>query len=639
MGSLPFLTSSRFSRPTVILTVLAAEMTVACSGAQEETADPETAGKISEFGRYEGYSEPIYDEWVTTSRYVEMRDGVKLAVDVTLPAVNGEAAEGPFPVVWTHSRYHRNPASLARIFTPEGAEVPQIHSMVDAREDLQLLVRHGYAVAAAQVRGGGASFGTYEGLFSEAETKDAREMIEWFAAQPWSDGNVGMYGGSYLGITQYMAASEGHPALKAIFPNVAGLDMYDVLYPGGVYREDMIDHWGGLTRQLDIEWAAPPVQGDGDSTLLRAAIAEHQNNWDVVKEYGAGEFRDHDVPTLTWTEHGPTRVLEEIDAARVPAYHFNAWYDIFVLDALLYWANYDGPQKLAIGAWAHGPMPDSTLMAERGRLEAVEKLRWFDYWLKGIQNGIMDEPPLHYAVMNEPGDWRWASSDAWPVPEAERARFYFAAGPSGSVESVNDGLLTLDRPGTDEAFDTYEVDLTTTTGTSTRWDNAVGGAPLMIYEDLAPNDRKSLTYTTPPLLEDLTVIGHPVVSLWATSSTGEGDFIVLLEEVDGNGVARYVTEGVLRGSHRKLGQAPWDNLNLPFQRSFREDREPLPGNEPAELVMDLHPTATVFNAGHRLRVTIMGADADNLEMPESASTYRLYRDAARPSGMRLPIVR
>jgi predicted acyl esterase len=599
--------------------LLATALLASCSAAQD--AGDVDDGRVSEFGRYEGYSEAVYNGWVNTSRYLEMRDGVRLAVDITFPALNGEIADGRFPVVWTHSRYHRNPGALARFFAPEGAEVPEIHSMVDAQEDLQLLVKHGYVVAAVQVRGGGASFGTYQGLFSEAETDDAREMIEWFATQPWSDGNVGMYGGSYLGITQYMAASEGHPALKAIFPNVAGMDMYDQLYPGGVYRSDMIDHWGGLTRNLDVEWPAPPVQGDEDGTpLLRAAIAEHENNWDVGKEYGSGTFRDHDVPTLTWLEHGPTGVLE-------------------VLDALLYWANYEGPQKVGIGAWSHGAMPDSALMAHRAHLTTIEQLRWFDYWLKGIDNGIMDESPVHYAVMNDPGDWTWESSDTWPIPGTEETRFYLGEGPSGSVESVNDGVLTIEPPAGDAPFDTYQVDLTTTTGTTTRWDNAVGGAPLMIYEDLAPNDRKSLTYTTPPLEEDLTVTGHPLVSLWMTSSTNDGEIIVLLEEVDESGVARYVTEGVLRASHRRLAEAPWgDNMGLPFQRSFREDREPLPAGEPAEVIMDLLPTATVFNAGKRIRVTIMGADADNLELPEGAPTYHVYRGGAHPSSIVLPVV-
>lgn len=621
--------------PRCIRFLLLAALIAGCS----EPSDPPDAGRVSEFGRYEGYSEAAYDSWVNTSRYVEMRDGVRLAVDVTFPATGGEVAPGPFPVVWTHSRYHRNPGQLARFFAPEGTEVPEIHSQVDANEALQLLVKHGYVVAAVQVRGGGASFGTYQGLFSEAETDDAREMIEWFATQPWSDGNVGMYGGSYLGMTQYMAASEMHAALKAIFPNVAGLDMYDQLHPGGIYRKDMIDHWGSLTRNLDINWAAPPVDEDTDGSLLRAAIAEHEDNWDVSVEYAAGRYRDHDIPTLTWTEHGVSGVLDEVKQARVPAYHWNGWYDIFVLDAVLLWANYEGPQKLGIGAWSHAGMPDSLLMAENARLTAVEQHRWFDYWLKGIENGIMDEPPIHYAVMNDPGNWAWTSADRWPVPEAAEVTWYLGGGPSGSIESVNDGVLSAIAPTGEGGMDSYDVDLTTTTGTTTRWDNAVGGAPLMIYPDLAPNGAKALTYTTAPLESDVNVTGHPVVTLWVSSSTNDADVIVLLEEVDAAGVSHYISEGVLRASHRELAEAPWDNLGLPFQRSFAEDVQPLPDGEPGELVMDLLPTANVFNAGHRIRVTVMGADADNIELPAAAPTIQLHRTAAHPSRIVLPVVR
>jgi putative CocE/NonD family hydrolase len=493
-----------------------------------------------------------------------------------------------------------------------GGEVPDINSMVDAQADLQRLVRHGYVLASVGVRGSGASYGRFEGLFSETETRDAVEIIDWLATQPWSSGSVGMHGGSYLGITQYMAASKAPAALKALFPRVAAFDMYELVYPGGVFRDDMLDHWDELTRNLDLQWPAPTVDADSNGVMLAEAMGQHKDNWDVMGEYSAARFRDHDVPTLAWARHGPSVLLESINEAGVPAYHFNGWFDVFVADATLWYANYEGPQKLGIGAWSHGSMPDSALMAERGRLAAIEQHRWFDYWLKGIDNGIMDEPTIHYALMEDPGSWTWRSAHSWPPPEAETTLFYLAAGPSGSVESVNDGGLARSAPADGDAHDAYLVDLTTTTGTSSRWDNAVG-VPMMNYAELAANDRKALTYTTPPLESDIAVVGHPVVTLHVTATGGDADFHVLLEEVDGEGAVRYITEGVLRGSHRKLDEAPWYNMGLPYQRSFEADRVPLPSDEPAEIVMDLHPTATVFNAGHRIRVTIMGADADNTE--------------------------
>ena len=616
-------TGSSFSRPC--LAIVAAALLVGCA------AEPAADAKVSEFGRYEGYSQERFTEWVNTSRYVEMRDGVKIAVDITRPAVNGEAVDEKFPVVWTHSRYHRNPGALQRFFAGAAADsLPPVNSQVDANSGLQRLVKHGYVVAAAQVRGGGASFGRYEGLFSPNETRDAFEIIGWLASQPWSDGNVGMYGGSYLGMTQYMAASESPPALKAIFPNVAGLDMYDVLYPGGVYRKDMITHWGELTRNLDLVWKAPKVATDIEGTMLEDAIAQHRDNWDVLVEYGASRYRDHDVPSLSWGRHGVSGVLDKINQARVPAYHWNGWYDIFVLDAALIFANYQGPQKLGIGAWSHAGMPDSALMAERSRLTAIEQHRWFDYWLKGIDNGIMDELPINYAVMDDPGSWSWRSAAAWPVPDATPTEFHFAAG--------SPGLLTETAPAAG-AFDVYRVDPTTTTGTRTRWDNAVGAAPVMVYPDMASNDAKALTYTTAPLAADVTVIGHPVVTLWLSSSTNDADLLVLLEEVDSAGVSRYVTEGALRASHRKLSDAPWNNLGLPFQRGFKADAEPLPAGVPTEIRMDLHPTSAVFNAGHRIRIAIMGADADNLEAPSRLPTLRVYHGGDHASRIALPVVR
>lgn len=642
---------------TLCLALLLALSVAACGGGPDASGGDPTATAetersracladecVSEFGRYEGYSEARFDEWVTTSRYLEMRDGVKLAIDVTRPAVNGTAVDEPLPVVWTHSRYHRNPQELARLFADEGEEVPEIRSMVDAQGDLQRLVRHGYVVAAAGVRGSGASFGRFEGLFSDAETRDAYEITEWLAAQPWSDGNVGMYGGSYLGITQYMAASEAPPSLKAIFPRVAAFDMYDVLYPGGVYRDDMIRHWDQLTQQMDLEWPAPRVDADVEGVMMREAREAHRENWDTSEEYAAGPFRDYASPSLAWLEDGnPTAVLEAIRRAKVPAYHAGGWYDVFVLDATLWWANYEGPQKMVIGAWAHGGMPDEALMRERARLGAVEQHRWFDYWLKGIDNGIMDEPPIHYAVIDDPGEWRWESAETWPPADVEPTPFYLREGPSGSVESVNDGALVESGPpsGQESAYDVYRVDSTTTTGTASRWDNAVGAAPIMQYPELAANDRKSLTYTTAPLERNLTVTGHPVATLFVTATAEDADFYVLLEEVGPEGDVRYVTEGVLRGSHRALAEAPWDNLGLPFQRSFREDRVPLPSDEPTELVMDLHPTSTVFNAGHRIRVTIMGADADNTVPPpvRPLPTIRIHRSAEYPSRVELPVVR
>ena len=171
-------------------------------------ATPLAAQKISRLGEYSGYSEPIYDSSVRSSQYVTMRDGTKLAVDIIRPTRNGQVHTDPLPVIWTHHRYTR-----ARVRNDT------LYTILDWMPYLPRVMSHGYVVAAVDTRGGGASFGTQQGFFGREEAGDAYEITEWLAAQPWSDGNIGMYGRSYLGITQYFAASEAPPLSAAAPPS------------------------------------------------------------------------------------------------------------------------------------------------------------------------------------------------------------------------------------------------------------------------------------------------------------------------------------------------------------------------------------------------------------------------------------
>lgn len=631
-------------RPLALASLVAA---LAC-GKSPDGGGTGAAERVSSFGEYRGYSDSLYAEWVGESRYIPMRDGVRIAVDIVRPAVNGVAVDRKLPVVWTHSRYHRGmpPAGAFRASFdlkapspspwPMDSIPPKVATQVDRSPALQQLVKHGYVVVVAQVRGGGASFGRYQGLFSPAETQDAYDLMEWMSKEPWSDGNLGMFGGSYLGITQYMAASTKHPALKAIFPNVAAFDMYDVLHDGGIYRQNMIEHWGRLTRALDVWFPEPPVDQDETGAMWRAALAEHKDNWNVIEEWKAAKFRDHNAPSFDLVRFQPSSYLTEMNQSGVAAYHWGGWYDIFARDEMQWLANWRGVDRVTMGPWSHAA-PDSVMGVEQARLITTEQHRWFDRWLKGIQNGVEREPPVHYALMIDPGRWAWESADSWPLRTTTNVDYFFGAGPSGSVTSVNDGLLAPGAAGP-SGTDVWKVDLTTTTGTASRWDNAVGQGP-MRYPDLAPNDAKSLTYTTAPLAADVTVIGHPVVTLWAASDQTDGDFYAYLEEIDSTGFSRYVSEGMLRASRRTPATPPWDNLGLPWEMNGKRDVTPLVPGKEVELVFDLQPTATVFNAGHRIRVTITGADVDNTEPPpvRGRPTVTMHRGGGRPSRISLPI--
>ena len=317
-----------------------------------------------------------------------------------------------------------------------------------------------------------------------------------------------------------------------------------------------------------------------------------------------------------------------IEKSGVPIYHLAGWYDMFPRDTLLWWRNLDNPQKVVIGPWFH--------VERHGLDDAAEHLRWYDHWLEGIDNGVMEEDPIHYWTLDAPEGEEWRSTSTWPLANEERVDFHLGAGPSGTSASVNDGVLTREIPG-GSGQDAYIADYSATTSLVNRWANASGGPTG--YPDMSENDAKGLTYTSEPLDEDVEVTGHPIIHLWVSTDRDDCAFYAYLEDVHPDGFSQYVTEGVLLGSHRKLSEAPWDNLGLPYHSGLEADVEPMP-DEPVELVFDLHPTSKRFPRGHRIRVTITCADCDNDQVPEHVppAAVRVYRGRDRCSKIELPFV-
>jgi len=234
-------------------------------------------------------------------------------------------------------------------------------------------------------------------------------------------------------------------------------------------------------------------------------------------------------------------------------------------------------------------------------------------------------------------DDAWQTTDEWPPAGVELARFYLGEGETGSVASINDGFLHGEPPGSDTAHDIYPVDYTTTTGEHSRW-RAINWP--RDYPDMRANDEKALTYTTPPLETDLRVTGHPVAHLWLSTGAPDLDLFVYLEEVDSRGRATYITEGNLRASHRAQGEAPFENLGLPYHSHYESDLAAIPSGEPVELVLDLLPTSYLFRAGNRIRITVAFADAGSFQTPllNPSPEVRLLRDADHASFVDLPII-
>ncbi|MDH3746328.1 MAG: CocE/NonD family hydrolase, partial [Acidobacteriota bacterium] len=315
-------------------------------------------------------------------------------------------------------------------------------------------------------------------------------------------------------------------------------------------------------------------------------------------------------------------------------------------------------QRLTIGPWTH-------TVGFSTEFHLAEMLRWFDYYLKDIDNGIADEAPIHYYVMlgnntvpESSGQFmsrdeqdaenpdHWIAASNWP-PRVADSTYYLSAGRSGTVESVNDGKLLTRKPKKKKGSDDHRVDFTSRMGSFSRWMDGYGEERAdrpgtTFFDERTAEDQKALTYTSPPLASDLVILGYPVVHLWVTSTAKDGDFFVYLEEVDAEGRAHYVTEGVLRASFRALEKPTWKNFALPFHRCFKKDRAKKLPKTPVELVFDLMGTAILIDEGHRIRITVAGADHENFALypkpKKGRPTITLHRNREHRSSIELPVV-
>lgn len=547
-----------------------------------------------------------YDGWQRTALYVTARDGTRLAVDLFRPTRGGVLHREPLPVVWTATRYRRTVADESGVYT-----------MLDDSTWLQELLRHGYVVAAVDVRGSGASFGTFQGMFSRQETEDSYDVTEWLGTQPWSTGKVGMYGRSYLGITQYMAASQAPPHLVAIFPEVAMGDLYSLLWPGGISHSYLIEAWTQRLRVSDLDKPAVAVDGPEGEALLRQALEEHRANVSMGDIAQQLRFRDSALPdgVQPYRDWSPLTHREAIGRSGVAIYHLGGWFDRYIREQVVLFRNLPNPQKLVIGPWSHVQDHEFDF--------GTAHLRFYDRWLKGIDNSIMREPAVQYYTIGAPEGQRWRTAATWPLPQQQPTNWYLD----------RNGSLTTTR-GIDGS-DALNVDYEATVAPSPRWSNAATWP-----DDLSAADARGLHYDSEPLAAPLEVTGHPVVHLWLSADVDDADVFVYLEEVDAAGSSRYVSEGMLRASHRALASPGYDNAGLPYHRSEAADIQPLPRHEPVELVFDLYPTSNIFDAGHRIRLTITGADRANARTPRRDPPARLvfYRDTVRPSHIVLPII-
>lgn len=581
-----------------------------------------------------------------SSRYVAVADGTKIAIDLFLP--RGLPPGERVPALITQTPYLRAVEFRSRFAERVATKLAFLGTSDFAEE----CVKYGYAFVLMDLRGAGASFGRKKANLMADAARDGSDVIDWIVAQPWSNGRVGATGVSAHGLAAQFLVTAKNDALKAIVPRFTAFDIFQSTRPGGGTASRFMIDVGELLRAMDSNQlhrmpenpaarllmramvrGLKPVDDDHDRSQLAAAVSDHATNETFDQDLINVECRDDPLPstpTDTVDTQSPHRFAADMEAAGVPIYAYGGWFDAAFQRELINLHNTvrTPGSKLVLGPWAHGgKFYCSPRVEGRRRTDfphAAEIVRFFDRYLR---DATADDAPVHYFTM---GEEKWKSADAWPPPSV-MTPFHLQAG--GRLATSTDQVV--------EGVDDYTVDFEAGTGVHSRFGKHLTSELFPArYPDRKAADERLLCYDSAPFDRDIEVSGHPLVHLFATSSASDGLFIVYLEDVAPDGTVRNVTDGWLRGRHRRLAdgeplywQAP------PFRTYARAETAPLT-REVEELVFDLFPVSWLFRRGHAVRVAIAGADKDNLVAVARDERPRIsiHRGGSRLSRVELPVV-
>lgn len=511
-------------------------------------------------------------------------------------------------------------ALSANLFRPvacrEGETFPAVLEMIPYRKDdwryqadhrrMTYLAQRGYVGCRLDIRGTGSSPGLALDEYTTAETWDGYDTVGWLAAQPWCNGRVGMWGISYGGFTAIQVAKLQPPSLKAIVPVYATDDRYtdDVHYVGGCMTASELAQYA--VSQVAMN-ALPPRP-----EYSRARWAEQ---W-------LARLEKTPPWLLAWLRQqtdGPYwrsgSLAPDYDRITCAIFHIGGWADGYTDPVLRMQEKcINAPRKALIGPWVHMP-PDSAYPGPNVDY-LHEMVRFFDYWLKGVDNGVMEEPPLTYFRREytppEPFppqvNGSWCSEAAYPVARQQVHSFY-----------LGQGTLQAEPLATSHA-ETYPHRPTLGTRASLCW--GAGGMPNGLARDLRPDEALSLTYTSQPLAEPLDILGFPVAVLYLSSGAPVAHVVVRLADVAPDGTSALVTTGVLNLTHRHGHDKP----------------QPLAPGEIYEIRVQFKAAGYRFLAGHRLRLSVASAYWPSIWPSPYKAVNTLYSGPAHPSRLVLPVL-
>ncbi len=545
-----------------------------------------------------------------------MRDGIRLSADVYRPD-----QEGKYPVLLLRTYYGKCNRDLGD---------------ADLKEFIYYFVTRGYVVVVQDCRGRYDSEGEF--YIEIYDFDDGYDTIEWCGTQEWSNGKVGMFGCSYAGCVQFSAAITANPHLKCIVPHDATSDSY---FNGGFMRGGVVEEW--------FTWAVKNTGRTSRPSLFK------EINWQKL-------WRNLPLPLINLDEHlgfqipywkdyfrHPTydeywdrfSYERKHDQVSVPSLNIGGWSSDKDIDGTI--KNYMGVvekgqsiptgthHKLLIGPWPHCNIVDSRgeiTFGNEALLDLKEvHLRWFDYWLKGKETGIMQEPPVKYFLL---GANEWRTADKWP-PKSVLSDFYLHS--TGKANSLlGDGILSRTSPET-EPIDQFINDPNYPVPFPLSPGEDPSSEPILDQRVVERRD-DVLVYSTPPLDASMTVVGPIVAKIYAATSAKDTDFVAKLIDVYPNEMAIYLTIGVVRGR---------------FRTSF--DKETLlEPNKIYEYDINLWWTANLFKKGHQIRLELTSSafprflknqnTGNNIgtDVESVIAHQRIYHNHEYPSRLILPIV-
>jgi predicted acyl esterase len=543
-------------------------------------------------------SQRQYDVLVERHVRIEVADGVQLDADIFRPA-----AEGRFPAILGIHGYDSSMQTTPSMPQAVAGENAQAEA-----GDPMFYARRGYIHVVVNARGTGRSDGL-NSHYGPQDVGDGENLIAWIASQAWCDGNVGMFGVSYFSVIAKQVAARNPPALKAVFAMFGYTDFYrDKFYHGGILAQSFLTSWSKHLAGVRVQgWSRNALGADEYNRRL----VELASNDDVmaVPELAAAVRNPEEghhplvVDVLLNAEDGPywQERNPDLSAIRVPIALGACWgmYGLHLPGEFRAWEQVTSPKRLMVGPPIYLDRPVYQY--------AAYSLRWFDHWLKGIDTGLMKEPPVQIFMPGGTGEWK--DSDEWPLPETQWHDFYLHT----------NGLLSEHEHWPFEGATSYQ-------------DNTF-------------NERGRIVFSTPPMVERTELLGPSTLTLWAATTDDELLIFASLWVVGLEGERTILTRGWLRGSLSEIDSdrsRPW----LPEHR-LTQSRPILP-NVMARYEIAIMPTARVLKPGDRLQLQISSADDDNVEsfldliaqghlLRRSPSWVSIAHDAEHPSVLSVPV--